>query len=161
MMEKKNIRCQIHCQKGKEINAEIPADTGIYENEGIRVEVKEDSVGGCQFGEIRLNMKNESCRENFNLRMEKPIRVSIPMEECPEKITAMYLFNEWWTRPAFVNGFQDIPDFTQIAFSKYKDRFACFVPMVGREFKAYMVGGTETEICLEMTAYSGGQKEIV
>lgn len=160
MTEKKKFRCQIHCQKDKKISADIPADTGIYENEGIRIEVKENSVGGCQYGEIRLNMKNESCRENFNLRMEKPIRVYIPMAECPEKITAMYLFNEWWTRPAFVDGLQDIPDFTQVAFFKYKDKFACFVPMVGQEFKAYMVSGTETEICLEMTAYSGGQKDV-
>ncbi|MBD5472113.1 MAG: hypothetical protein HDR20_04210 [Lachnospiraceae bacterium] len=160
MTAKKNRRCQIYCQKDKNISVEISADTGIYENEGIRIEVKENSADGCQYGEIRLNMKNESCRENYNLRMEKPIRVYIPMEEHPEKITAMYLFNEWWTRPAFVNGFQDIPDFTQAAFFKYKDWFACFVPMVGREFKSYMVSGTETEICLEMTAYLGGQKEI-
>ncbi|MBD5395785.1 MAG: hypothetical protein HDR71_16325 [Lachnospiraceae bacterium] len=160
MTEKKNIRCQIYCQKGKKIDAEVSLDTGIYEKDGIRLEVKDKVIDGCRFGEIRLGMKNESCRENCNLRMEKPIRVYIPMEECPEKITAMYLFNEWWTRPAFVSGFQDIPDFTQVAFFKYKDRFACFVPMVGQEFKTYMVSGTETEISLEMTAYLGGQKEI-
>ena len=160
MMEKKNVRCQIHCQKGKRIDVEFPMDTGIYDEDGIHIEVKDNAADGCRYGEIRLNMKNESCRENFNLRMERPIRVYLPMEECPEKITAMYLFNEWWTRPAFVSGFQDIPDFTQVAFFKYKNRFACFVPMVGRKFKAYMVGGTETEIALEMTAYSGGQKDI-
>ena len=165
MAEKRNIRCQIHCQKGKRIDAEISMalnaiDTGIYEKDNIHLEVTENVIDGCRCGEIRLNMKNESCRENFNLRMEKPIRVYLPVEECPEKITAMYLFNEWWTRPAFVNSFQDIPDFTQVAFFKYHDRFACFVPMVGREFKSYMVSGTETEICLEMTAYLGGQKEI-
>ncbi len=160
MTKKKNFRCQVQCQKEKRINAEISSDTGIYENEGIRIEVEESLVDECQYGEIRLSMKNESCRENFNIRMEKPIRVYIPMAECPEKITAMYLFNEWWTRPAFVSGFQEIPDFTQVAFFKYRNRFACFVPMVGKEFKAYMVSGTETEICLEMTAYSGGQKEM-
>ena len=165
MAEKKNIRCQIHCQKGKRIDAEISMafdaiDTGIYEKDGIRIEVKENTTDRCRFGEIRLNMKNESCRENFNLRMEKPIRVYLPVEECPEKITAMYLFNEWWTRPAFVSEFQDIPDYTQVAFFKYHDRFACFVPMVGRAFKTYMISGTETEIALEMTAYLGGQKEI-
>ena len=160
MTEKENIRCRIHCQKGKRIDAEFSMDTGIYEKDGIRIEVKDSVIDGCRYGEIRLSIKNESCRENFNLRMEKPIRVYLPMAECPEKITAMYLFNEWWTRPAFVNGFQDIPDFTQVAFFKYDNRFACFVPMVGREFKAYMVNGTETEICLEMTSYLGGQREV-
>lgn len=34
------------------------------------------------------------------------------------------------------------------------------IPMVGREFKTYMVKGTETEICLEMTAYIGGQRRM-
>ena len=165
MAEKRNIRCQIRCQKGKRIDAEISMafnaiDTGFYEKDNICLEVAENVIDGCRCGEIRLNMKNESCRENFNLRMEKPIRVYLPVEECPEKITAMYLFNEWWTRPAFVSGFQDIPDFTQVAFLKYQNRFACFVPMVGRFFKTYMIRGTETEIALEMTAYSGGQKNI-
>ena len=160
MAEKKKIRCQIHCQKDRKIDAEFSPDTGNYEKDGVFVEVREQVVDGCRFGEIRLNMKNESCRESFNLRMEKPVRVYLPAVECPEKITAMYLFNEWWTRPAFVNSFQDIPEFTQAAFFKYKDRFACFVPMVGREFKAYMTGGTETEICLEMTSWLGGQKQV-
>ena len=160
MAEKKNIRCQIHCQKGKKIEAEFSINTGAYEKDGIHIEVTETVVDGCRYGEIRLNMKNESCRENFNLRMEKPLRVYLSVPECPEKITAMYLYNEWWTRPAFVSGFQDIPDFTQVAFFKYQDRFVCFVPMVGRELKAYMVSGTETEICLEMTSYLGGQREI-
>ncbi len=161
MAEKKHIKCQIYCQKGKRIDAKLSTDTGIYEKEGIYIEVAEHEANGYRYGTIRLNMNNESCRENFNLRMEKPIRVYLPVTEYPEKITAMYLYNEWWTRPAFVSRFQDIPDFTQVAFFKYKDRFACFVPMVGREFKAYMVGSrTESEICLEMTAYTGGQKEV-
>ncbi|MDE7414844.1 MAG: alpha-galactosidase [Lachnospiraceae bacterium] len=160
MAEKRKIRCQIYCQKGKEIDAELSMEAGIYENDGIRIEVTENAADGGQYGEIQLNMKNESCRENFNLRMEKPIRVYLPMDERPEKITAMYLYNEWWTRPAFVEKFQDIPDLTQVAFFKYHNRFACFIPMVGRAFKTYMVSGTETEICLEMTAYLGGQREL-
>ena len=160
MIGKKNLRCQIRCQKGIEIDAEIPAHIGAYEEEGIRIEVTEKTLDGCQYGEIRLNIKNEACTENHNLRMEKPIRVYIPMEERPEQITAMYLFNEWWTRPAFVDDFQEIPDLTQAAFFRYKDRFSCLVPMAGRDFKTYMVQGTETEICLEMTSWLGGQKDV-
>lgn len=160
MAEKKKIKCQIYCQKGKEIEAEVFMDKGRYEKEGIFIEISEAVENGCRYGKIRLDMKNKACRENFNLRMEKPIRLYLPMEECPENITAMYLFNEWWTRPAFVKKFQEIPDRTQVAFFRYPDRFACLVPMVGKEFKTYLAGGTETEICLEMTAYIGGQKEV-
>lgn len=75
MKERKNIRCEIHCQKGKKIEAEFPADQGIYEAEGIHIEVTEEVRNGCQCGGIWVKMKNESCRENQNLRMEKPIRV--------------------------------------------------------------------------------------
>lgn len=160
MGEEKNIRCQICCQKGRKIDAEVPINTGIYEKEGIRLELMEKAADECRFGEIRLNIKNEACTENDNLRAEKPVRIYLPVKENPEKITAMYLFNEWWTRPAFVTKFQDIPEYTQVAFFRYKDRYACFVPMVGRKFKTYLVSGTETEICLEMTAWMGGQKEI-
>ena len=156
----KNLKCQINCQKGKRIDAEFSVEPGIYETESVRIKVSEKITGGCRLGKIKLNLKNEACRENFNLRMEKPIRVYLPTIERPEKITAMYLYNEWWTRPAFVDGFQEIPDFTQVAFFKYHDRFACFVPMVGKEYKTYMVAGTETEICLEMTAWLGGQKDV-
>lgn len=160
MIGARNIRCQIRRQKGKEIDVEIPAHIGVYEKDGIHIEVSENSLNGCQYARIRLNIENNACTENDNLRTEKPIRVYIPMEERPEKITAMYLFNEWWTRPAFVDDFQEIPDLTQTAFFKYKDRFSCLVPMVGREFKTYMVKGTETEACLEMTSWLGGQREV-
>lgn len=160
MDKEKNLRCEIRLQKGKRIDAEIPAHTGIYEKEGIYIEVAQKAFNGYQYGEIRLNIKNEACVENYNLEMEKPIKVYLPMKECPEKITAMYLFNEWWTRPAFVENFQEIPDRTQVAFFKYKDRFSCLVPMVGKEYKAYMTKGTGTEICLEMTSWMGGQREV-
>ena len=62
MAEKKSIKCQVYCQKGKKIDAELSADTGIYEKDNIRIEVIEKPEDGCRFGEIRLNMKNESCR---------------------------------------------------------------------------------------------------
>lgn len=160
MAEIKKLRCQIRCQKGKGIDAEIPAPMGVYEKEGFHIEVTENSLNGCRCGAIRLNIENEACTENYNLRTEKPIRVYIPMEERPEKITAMYLYNEWWTRPAFIETFQEIPDYTQVAFFKYKDRFSCIVPMVGKEFKTYMAKGTESEICLEMASWLGGRKDI-
>lgn len=159
MVEEKDFRCQIYCQKGKKIDTKFPINTEIYE-EGIHIGLIEKVIDGCQYGEIQLNIENESCRGNDNLRMEKPLRVYIPMAERPEKITAMYMYNEWWTRPAFVEKFEEIPDYTQVAFFKYKDRFSCLVPMVGREFKTYMVKGTENEICLEMTAHLGGQKRV-
>lgn len=82
-----NIRCQIQCRKGKKIEAEIPAATGVYIEEGFRIEMMEKEAEGCRYGKIRLNMKNGLFMENANLSMEKPVRVYLPMAERPEKIT--------------------------------------------------------------------------
>lgn len=61
MIERKNIRCEIYCQKGKQIEAELSADQGIYETEGVHIEVLEEVRNGCRYGGIRIKMKNESC----------------------------------------------------------------------------------------------------
>ena len=160
MIGQKKIRLQINCQKNKAVEAELAMNTDGCEKDGIHMEVSERSVDGCRLGEIRLKIKNGTNQESFNLRMDKPIRVFLPMSERPEKITAMYMYNEWWTRPAFVERFQDIPERTQIAFFKYENKAACFVPMVGSKFKTYMTDGTETELCLEMTAHIGGLSQV-
>ncbi|MCI6732918.1 MAG: alpha-galactosidase [Lachnospiraceae bacterium] len=160
MTEQRKIKLQINCQKRKTVEAELLMNTEAYESDGIYIEVSERTEKGCQLGELHLKIKNEVLSERFNLSMERPIRIYLPMQECPEKITAMYLFNAWWTRPAFVERLQDIPDRTQVAFFKYADRYACFVPMIGNRFKTYMVSGSETELCLEMTAHMGGQAQV-
>ena len=154
MTEVKTIKCEIHCQNGESLHAAFPAVPGIWEREEIYVEVSENRSYGCRYGQIRLNMRQGA------LRKEKPIRVSLPTVQSPEKITAMYMLNDWWTRPAFVEGFQEIPARTQVAFLKYPDRFACLVPMVGKTFKTYLEAGTEQEVCLEMLSSLDGQTEV-
>ena len=154
MTEVKTIKCEIHCQNGESIHAAFPAVPGIWEREEIYVEVSENRSYGCRYGQIRLNMRHGA------LRKEKPIRVSLPTVQSPEKITAMYMLNDWWTRPAFVEGFQEIPARTQVAFLKYPDRFACLVPMVGKTFKTYLEAGTEQEVCPEMLSSLDGQTEV-
>lgn len=154
MTDVKTIKCEIHCQNGESLHAAFPAVPGIWEREEIYVEVSENRSYGCRYGQIRLNMRQGA------LRKEKPIRVSLPTVQSPEKITAMYMLNDWWTRPAFVEGFQEIPARTQVAFLKYPDRFACLVPMVGKTFKTYLEAGTEQEVCLEMLSSLDGQTEV-
>ena len=160
MAVEKQIRLQINCQKGKTIETEIFINSGSVEQDGVQISVSESTVDGCTLGNLRLKIMRETLSESWNLAMETPVRVYIPLTERPEKITAMYLYNPWWTRPAFVDRLQDIPGRTQIAFFKYKDRCACIVPMVGRKFKTYLAGGTETELCLEMTSHTGGEYDI-
>ena len=154
------IRLQIQRQRGAltEITQSIDAD-GV-EKDGVRAEFTEHSVDGCRLGRIQLCLDKGPLSEPNNLAAEVPVRAYLQMRERPEKITAMYMFNPWWTRPAFVDSFQEIPAHTQIAFFKYRDRCACFLPVVGEHFKAYLTGGTETELCLEMTAGMGGQSRM-
>lgn len=154
------IRVQVQCQKRTSVELALSADSGGCDAEHIHVEVSEVFEGGCRIGQIRLSISGDVLDEKTALEMETPIRVFLPALERPENITAMYLFNPWWTRPAFVERLQDIPARTQIAFFKYKDRFACFVPVVGSQFKAVLNGGTETELCLELTARCGGQCRV-
>ena len=94
------VRCEIQFQKGKHLYAEFPLNTSGFSKDGFHVQVTEESQDGCRLGKISLQIKNQSCRENANLAMEKPVKLWLPFQR-PEKITAMYLFNEWWTRPAF------------------------------------------------------------
>ena len=154
----KTIRFEINLQKGRQICAQAPVN-GAYEADGVRVEVKQAARGACQWGEIRVALQNESCRENWNLALSRPVRVWVPFEK-PKKMTALYLFNEWWTRPAFLERFPEIPDRTQVLLCEYADRFACVVPMVGEAFKAVLSGGTDTELCLTMAAALGGQRTL-
>lgn len=151
-----NIRCEIKLQKEKYFHAEFPRNNTGFSEEGFHIQVTEKTEDGCRYGKISLRIKNESFTENANLDMEHPVKVWIPMEK-PEKMTAMYLYNPWWTRPAFVERFQDIPDRTQTVFFQYKTRMACLVLPAGKAFKTYLTGGTEQEICIEMTAGTGGQ----
>jgi hypothetical protein len=140
---------------------EFPAEAGVQELEQGRVEISEKQADdGCRYGWINLQLDNEACKENRNLAMEEPVRLYLEMAEKPEKITAIYMFSEWWSRPAFVESFQDIPVRTQAAFFKFRDRYACFVPAVGKDFKTTMEQGTDTEICLVMSAGIGGQKTV-
>ena len=160
MTEQKMVRFQINCQKGKKVEAELLMNQKGYVKDSIHIEVTERMVKGCRQGELCLFIDQETLSESHNLSMETPVRMYLQMSEYPEKITAMYLFNEWWTRPAFVEKLQDIPNRTQVLFFRYRNRCACLVPMTGSKFKTYAAPGTETELCLEMTACIGGQSRI-
>lgn len=160
MVEQNKVRCQINIRNQEQRTAEFFMNSGVYSSDGLRLEVTENDVNGCCLAQLHLEIERRDCWDNVSLRMEHPISVYLSMQEHPEKLTAMYMYNDWWTRPAFVERYQDIPDRTQVAFLKYQDRFACLLPMVGNEFKTYLSGGTDTEICLEMTAYLGGQRIV-
>lgn len=159
---------QVNCQKEKKVEfINNIADIGGGRNE-IMLDKKEgicgtfvvENVDSRKNGWLKLKIDNESCRENYNLELENPIVLEFNIREKPEKITAMYLFNDWWTRPEFVTDFSEIPERTQIAFFKYQDKYGCFVPMAGTQYKTYLTTGEEKRIKLQMTAYMAGMSSV-
>lgn len=160
MTEQGKVKIQIQRQKGKSVDTELQMNGETHEIDDMEIKISAYTENECQLGEIQIKITNEVLSERYNLAMEKPIRVYLPVKEHPEKITAMYMFNPWWTRPAFVQNFREVPERTQVAFFQYENKCACFVPMVGEKFKTCLVRGTETELCLEMSACAGGQEEV-
>src|SRR5699024_7175802 len=119
------IRCEVYCQKGRQYSAAFPLGGG-YRSEQIQIGVAERAEDGCRIGSVRVWLQNNYNTESWNLRLETPVKVWLPFPR-PEAMTALYLLNEWWTRPAFVSRFEDIPDRTQVLLMRYPDRCGCFV----------------------------------
>lgn len=159
MTENKRLRCVIERQKSpvSELGLTMNGET---ERDGIRLSVSEEVSGGCRLCRLDLSIANEELSDCNNLAAQTPLRIFLPMEEQPRAVTAIYMFSPWWTRPAFVRGLSDIPDKTQVALFDFDDRFGCFVPMVGDRFKAYLTGGTDTELQLVLTALCGGISRV-
>lgn len=157
-MEKK-IRYEIYCEEGICVKGETLLQNQEIEKDGIRIKAGEEQAGKCWLGKLTLELKSVAGTADAGLRSERPVRIWLPVQR-PEKMTAMYLYNPWWTRPAFIDSFQKIPEHTQVLFLKYKDRYACMVPVVGERFKTDLAGGTDTEVCMEMTAGTGGIRSL-
>ncbi len=152
------IRCEVYCQKGRQYSAAFPLGGG-YEDEDLRVSVTEREDGGCRLGSVRVWLRNADNTESWNLRMESPVKLWLPTPR-PEKMTAMYMLNEWWTRPAFIERFEEVPARTQVLFLQYPDRCGCFVPMVGSAFKASAGPGSADAIALELQCGVGGLRQL-
>ena len=160
MLSKENIRMQLNCLKEKHIEVVCSLNGKTNEKDGFSYELKESQVDGCQLITLNVNAKQTIFDDVVNLALEKTIRFYLPVAEKPEKMTALYLFKDWWTRPVFVDKFQDIPSRTQICYFKYPNKVVCFIPMVGTEFKSFLNGGTETELCIDMFSSLGGQGKV-
>ena len=164
MEQIRQMKIHVRCQKGKTLDFE-PRSAGqwtewLFSQENVQGAVSLADIPGGFVGRISLKLRSQPLEENYNLAMENPVAVELCLAEKPEKITAMYLFNDWWTRPAFIEGFSMIPPRTQIAFLKYPDRYACLIPAVGQNFKACLAPGGDNWFSLELTAGMGGLSSL-
>lgn len=168
MIEIKKAVLKVRRQKTGELELAQEKPVREGEREGWLFEDGKEVTGGFVLGKIpdgqtgwlTFTISNTAVEENANLRMETPVTLDLYISEKPEKITAMYLFSDWWTRPAFLNSFAEIPPGTQVAFLKYADHYACLIPGVGESYKTTLAPGGEMLISLEMTAFMGGMSQI-
>ena len=153
MLSKEAIRVQVNCQKGKQVEFTCSLNAKAQEKDRINLELKESTVDGCQIFSLKLISNQSVFEDNVNLALKHPFRIYLPVAEKPEKITCRYLFKDQWTRPGFVDKYENIPPRTQVAYFKYPNKVVCLVPIVGNKFKSNLNGGTATELGLDM--YSG------
>lgn len=135
MIQYTQAKILVNCQKERTVELDLSINGGRCEKENINAELSEYMQDECRIGTLHLSIQNETLSDKANLAMEHPIRVTIPVQDRPVKITAMYMFNAWWTRPAFVERFQDIPDRTQIAFFQYETVLPAMCPWWGKSSK--------------------------
>lgn len=113
---------------------------------------------GCLVGAVSVSLKNEPFRENDNLALAEPVELAVFWKEKPARMTAMYLHRDWWTRPAFVKAFEELPDRTQCIYMDYADSFGCLLLTAGKRYKTMAKGGAGC-LTLELTAYRAGLAE--
>ncbi|KAK8836219.1 hypothetical protein M9Y10_039851 [Tritrichomonas musculus] len=160
MLAQDKIRLQVNCIKGTHHELTCSLNAGPIEKNGLSYELKETEVDGCKLVSLKLVANQSVFNDNLNLSLENPLRFYLPVTEKPQKITTLYLFKDWWTRPAFVDKYEDIPARTQVAYFKYPNKVVCLIPMVGNEFKSNLNGGTDKEIGLDMFSLVGGHSVV-
>ena len=92
----------------------------LAEAEGMRAGLRLEEKGDCVLGRLELSLKTEPFRENDTLALLDPVTVCLETEE-PVRMTAMYLHRDWWTRPAFVEKWEELPERTQCVYLESPD----------------------------------------
>lgn len=115
---------------------------------------------GVQVVHIDLHLQQAVFDANNNLALHSPLTVNLHTDTAPEAITAFYLFKDWWTRPAFIRSWAEIPTRTQVALLKLGNACGCLVPMVGSEFKTVLGPGGPDWMSLSLFAGRPGQSGV-
>lgn len=131
-----------------------------FGNEGAKASFETEMQGSCMTGKISVSLKTEHFRENDALALREPVTVSFSLRENPGRMTALYLHRDWWTRPAFVDKWEDVPERTQCLYLDYGDIRSCLLLLSGKQGKANARGGKTGRLTLAVTAYCGGLSQL-
>lgn len=111
-------------------------------------------------GQIKVELDNEPFRENDNLALLEPVKIEVSFDQTPDSMTAMHLYRDWWTYPAFISTFEEMPERTQSLYMKTAEGTAYLLPMAGDVYKTYACPGEPGVLTLAMTAYQGGKNLV-
>lgn len=115
---------------------------------------------GCLTFFARAALHAEAFRENDGFSCKEALRISVKLQKKPIRMTAMYLHRDWWTRPAFLTDWGQVPERTQVVYLDYGDCYGCLFMMAGKEYKANAVGGEREVLTISMTSYCAGAMEL-
>ena len=87
------------------------------------------------------------------LDLDEAFVVTMESNLAPVRMTAMYMLNDWWTRPAFIHTYAEIPDRTQVLLVETEQEYAVVLPLVSSQYKAELIPGTEN--ALRLRIFSG------
>lgn len=163
-LERANLH--IHRQQGDAaLELSSPFDAGsstaslVWDNTTGFIESFELPDGGF-IAHIDFHLQQTPCDPNNNLALVNPMRIDLHVKEQPDAVTALYLYGDWWTRPAFGSSWADIPKRTQVALLKFGNTYGCLVPAVATEFKATLAPGGPTWLSLDLNAGRPGQSSV-
>ena len=80
------------------------------------IELQESERGTLLAADISLEL--QPFTETMSFAEINPVTITLDIEEATE-IMAFYHFKDWWTRPAFIDSFDKVPDETTMIF--YRD----------------------------------------
>ena len=120
MQKLTQLKMEIRRQSGETAVGMVPVNQENFILGSTRVCLKEHRSGQLQSVSLHLNLLQEDHWIFDGLDQKTPIRVFVPLDPKPEKMTAMYMFADWWTRPAFAERFEDIPPEHRSSCSKAK-----------------------------------------
>ncbi|MBQ6452273.1 MAG: alpha-galactosidase [Solobacterium sp.] len=104
-------------------------------------------------GEGRIVCLKAADLNSMFIDLEKPFSLLIKTDIKPVRMTAMYMLNDWWTRPAFITSFKEIPAGTQLLMLQTEDTCYCLLPMISYTYKTQLAPGTDTQ--LQFIMFSG------
>lgn len=119
-----------------------------------------EQKGDCLMGRVEASLRVEPFRENDGFAYAEALSLSVTLSHKPLRMTALYLHRDWWTRPAFVTNWEELPPRTQCVYLDYGDCFGCLLLLSGESYKAQAAGGKKDVLRIGLTAYMAGEMSL-